>query len=379
MDALVEKIQSFVDDLRMAGILICPSELEESYQALLLLDWSSATAFKTALLCTLVKDMAVIPLFNEVFDSNFRDLHICRTEVEQEQSGANQLELNISGGQGKIIKSDQIKQNKVEKYNKQGVISKSKVAAKSKNPFTIDFNSYPMDLSDIQRMEKLIPLMAKMLASKMVNKPNGNKSGTLDYRRTIRESMSNGGVPINVFVKKPIRKKTVVFALCDVSMSCLQFSSFSLALVYSLEKFYRQFRSFAFIGETDEITSIIKEQSFNNLRATVMREANVSGQTGYTDYGTSLGSFYEKYGKELTYNSHVLIFGDARTNWFPSNAKALQNIQRRVRRVYWFDPEPKYHWDSGDSSMLTYKKYCTQVFQCSNLEELATAITNISK
>jgi uncharacterized protein with von Willebrand factor type A (vWA) domain len=191
--------------------------------------------------------------------------------------------------------------------------------------------------------------------------------------------MSNGGVPINVFVKKPIRKKPVVFALCDVSMSCLQFSFFSLALVYSMEKFYRQFRSFAFIGETDEITTVIKQQSFNNLRSMVMREANVSGKTGYTDYGASLSSFYEKYGKELTHNSHVLIFGDARTNWFPSNIEVLQNMQRRVRRVYWFNPEPEYYWDSGDSSMLAYKKYCNRVFQCANLEQLTTAIININK
>ena len=226
-------------------------------------------------------------------------------------------------------------------------------------------------------MESIIPLLAKRLASRTVIKRRREERGTLDHRRTMRQSMATGGIPAELFVKKRVRQKPVIFALCDVSLSCLHFSAFSLALVYSLEKFFRQVRCFAFVEETEEVTAIMRKELPYNLRTQILYDTKVTGESGRTDYGRSLATFYERYGQDLSHKSYVLIFGDARSNWFPAQPLVLKQIQDRVKRVYWFNPEAVSEWSTGDSSMNSYRKYCDRVFSTPNLDELVKALTEI--
>ncbi|NLY37470.1 MAG: VWA domain-containing protein [Tissierellia bacterium] len=250
---------------------------------------------------------------------------------------------------------------------------------KKKDLLSLDFYdaTYLTPLDDIYMMESLIPLLAKKISSKIVIKKKRHQRGQMDYRQTIRTSLKTGGIPIDIRVKKKYREKPVIFALCDVSRSCLYFSFFSLAIVHMLEKFFREVRSFAFIEKVDEITTLVKEASYEELRPRIMANAEVTGSTGYTNYGNTLATFYDQYGHELSYKSTVIIFGDARNNWFDSNHDILEKIFKRVKKVYWFNPESKDEWQTGDSDMILYQKYCTRVFVCSNLNQLADAICEL--
>ncbi|MGE5381617.1 MAG: VWA domain-containing protein, partial [Methylocystaceae bacterium] len=255
-------------------------------------------------------------------------------------------------------------------------IAREITVPRQKSPMTRDFYeaSCSGNADELWQMEQMLPVLAKRLASRMILKHKHHQNGSIDFRRTMRQSMGQGGVPIDLVVRKKQRDNPIIFALCDVSWSCLQFSYFSLAIVYALEKFFRQVRSFAFIGITDEITDLIKQEACQNLRTQTLSQANVFGKSGYTDYGGALDSFFQQYGRELTPRSQVLIFGDARTNWFGTRTEILREIRDRAKRVYWFNPEPQSDWGTGDSSMLAYQKYCHQVFACANLEQLAQAI-----
>lgn len=378
MNAITGQIQNFIEDLRGAGISVSPGSVEECYRSLILTEWSSEAVFYTILFCTLLKESAFIAIFQEIYNKHFHYFKINQPESEEEFRRLNAINFNIIGfGQansGKKSDQEGQKNNNHQSYQRQ-VDSKNHY----KDLFALDFYTatYSASVEDIRKMEQLIPLLGKRMASKMIIKKRRHQTGNFDFRRTIRSSMSTGGVPMEILVRKKVREKPVIFALCDVSWSCLHFSYFSLSLVYLLEKFYRQARSFAFIDETDEITSIIKRESYSHLRPKVLTEANVCGNSGYTNYGQSLSSFYNQYGKDLSHKSYVLIFGDARTNWFGTNPYVLKDIQRRVKRVYWFNPEPKDEWGSGDSEILIYKKYCTRVFECCNLGQLAQAISDI--
>lgn len=375
MEGLVQKIQAFIDDLRDHGILVNTSQAEECYRALGFIDWSEETIFYSALFCTLLKESALIPIFTDIYIRHFRsfpseDPQDLMAELEG-MLGAITSPNQGYGGEGMGNSEDD-----------SGPISKTRPRQNQptfkkirKDPMTQGF--YTANLEDIRLMESLVPLLAKRLVSKMVMKKRKNQRGYLDYRQTLRKSMSSGGVPVDIYIKKRLREKPVIFALCDVSVSCLEFSFFSLAMVNALEKFFRQVRSFAFIGETDEITSILKTHNYSNLRPRVMQEADVAGKTGYTDYGQAFITFNDRYGKDLSYKSYVLIFGDARTNWFNLEKWVLKDMQRRVKRIYWFNPEPKSDWGKGDSSMDAYARYCDKVFECSNLDQLSRAICEL--
>lgn len=372
-NTIAGKLQEFITDLRYAGLIISPSEAEDCYKALLSINWSDERSFYTALACTLLKEQIFINIFNEIYAKHFYNRIIIDNLtdwVEQQNLGISLAAMNQN--------SDILQSRDIAKKGQTNKPANTHYQ-KKKNLFSLDFYeaTYLTTIEDIREMETLIPLLAKKISSKIVVRKKRNQRGQIDYRQTIRTSLKTGGVPIDIRVKKKYREKPVIFALCDVSRSCLYFSFFSLAIVHMLEKFFREVRSFAFIETVDEITTLVKESSYEELRPLIMANANVTGSTGYTDYGNTLTSFYDQYSHELSHKSTVIIFGDARNNWFNSNADILEKISKRVKKVYWFNPESKDYWQTGDSDMIVYKKYCTRVFVCSNLNQLADAICEL--
>ncbi|MGE5545131.1 MAG: VWA domain-containing protein [Bacillota bacterium] len=373
MDSIFGKIQFFIQDLRGNGIPVGSSQLEDCYRALSLVSWSYEPVFYSSLLSTLLKESALLPIFDEIYRRHFHPFPANpgkRLGALQEMMP--ELPANRKGeGDGSEATGESGHSGKPVSQRR----SSKAPTREWKDPLSQDF--YSLTPQDLKRMESLIPLLAKRLVSKTVMKRRREESGILDHRRTLRQSMATGGIPAELFVKKRVRQKPVIFALCDVSLSCLHFSAFSLALVYSLEKFFRHVRCFAFVGETEEVTAIMRKEQPYNLRAQVLYDTKVTGESGRTDYGRSLVTFYERYGQDLSHKSQVLIFGDARSNWFPTEPQVLKKIQDRVKRVYWFNPETINEWNTGDSSMSSYRKYCDRVFQTSNLDELMKALTEL--
>ncbi|MGI6551420.1 MAG: VWA domain-containing protein [Syntrophomonadales bacterium] len=373
MGSIFEKIQAFINDLRGSGIPVGSSHLEDCYRALTLVDWSYEPVFYSSLLSTLLKESALLPLFDEIYMRHFHPFPanpIKRLGALQEMMP--ELPANHKGhGEGRDATGESGQSGKPSPRRRPPRVP----TWEWKDPLSQDF--YSITPRDLKRMESMIPLLAKRLVSKAVIKRRREESGILDHRRTLRQSMATGGVPAEIFVKKRVRQKPVIFALCDVSLSCLHFSAFSLALVYSLEKFFRQVRCFAFVGETEEVTAILRKEQAYNLRAQILYNTRVTGESGRTDYGSSLVTFFERYGHELSHKSYVLIFGDARSNWFRTEPQVLKQIRDRVKRVYWFNPEAVSEWNTGDSSMSDYQKYCSKVFQTTNLDELMKALTEL--
>ena len=373
MSGIFSKIQEFIRDLRDNGITVGSSQVEDCYRALLLINWSHEPVFYSSLLTTLLKEATLLPLFDEIYAKHFHPFPVNPAKrLGALQELMPELPANRKGeGDGRDALGDSGQGGKPASPK-----SAAKVPSRHwKDPLVKDF--YSLTPQDLKQMESIIPLLAKRLVSKTVIKRRREESGALDHRCTLRQSMATGGVPAELFVKKRVRQKPVIFALCDVSLSCLHFSAFSLALVYSLQKFFRQVRCFAFVGETEEVTDIMKKELPYSLRTRILYETEVTGESGRTDYGRSLATFYERYGQDLSPRSYVLIFGDARSNWFPPEPIVLKQIQDRVKRVYWFNPEAVSEWNAGDSNMNIYRKYCDRVFSTTNLDELVKALADL--
>lgn len=364
---VLHNLQGFFEELRQEGVPITPSQAMDCCLAVLQVDWEREDYFYAALFSTLVKDYAYQEIFDQVFYRYFS------------------YEINSQAGTAKIIP---IKSRHLE-ASEQISISGGQMAlgtpqsrggaaqapGGSKNPLDQDFS---LDsLADIHKLETVFPIIARRLAAKMVKKRNRNNLAMIDFRRTIRNSMSTGGVPVDIFTVKKTREKPVILTMCDISGSVMTFSCFALALIASLERFFRKIDSFAFIDDIDEITGLLFAGNPLDLRTHVLKNANVVGASGYSDYGVSLKTFQERYRHHLSHKTSVLIFGDARNNWFADESWVLQEMKKNVKKIYWFNPEPEKNWGMGDSRIYEYKKYCTEVFECSTLLKLEKAISQL--
>lgn len=359
-------LQIFFEALRQEGVPVTPSQVLDCCQALQHIDWFDRSCFYSALFSTLIKDYAYKEIFDRCFAFHFDNMLL---------TAANDSNLNPSNHDQENIEQVAISDGDIALGSSLSKGSAAQTPGGKKNPLEQDFSLSNAD--DIRRLEAVFPIITRRLAAKMIRKRRKNDHRPLDFRRTLRNSMSTGGMPINVFTNRKLREKPVILTLCDVSGSVMNFSCFSLALIAAMERFFREIESFAFIDDIDSISSLLASGNPSALRTQVLKRAKVVGTSGYTDYGTALTRFRKRYKSLLTHKTSVLIFGDARNNWFADESWVLQEMKKQVKRIYWFNPEPQHSWGQGDSRIFEYGKYCDRVFCCSNLLELEKALSQL--
>ena len=198
-------------------------------------------------------------------------------------------------------------------------------------------------------------------------------------RKTLRKSMSTGGVPIDVMLRKPRPARPELVVLCDVSGSVAGFSHFTLLLVHALRQQFSRVRVFAFIDTTDEVTHLF--EGVDDIAEAVHRvntEADVVWVDGHSDYGHAFEVFWETYGKDVNSKSTVLILGDARNNYHAAQSWILKEIEKKARKLFWLNPEPKAYWNTGDSIVGEYGAHCDGVFEVRNLRQLEKFVDNLA-
>ena len=101
------------------------------------------------------------------------------------------------------------------------------------------------------------------------------------------------------------------------------------------------------------------------------------GTDGHSDYGHAFQAFWERWGREITPATSVVILGDARNNYHQANAWVLDEVRKKARRLYWLNPEPRSYWDTGDSVASLYGAHCDGVFECRNLRQLEQFVAEV--
>ncbi len=69
--------------------------------------------------------------------------------------------------------------------------------------------------------------------------------------------------------------------------------------------------------------------------------------------------------------------GDGRNNYNDPKLDVFRTLARRSNRTIWLNPEPPILWGSGDSDMLKYAPFCSNILQVSTLAELAAAVDRL--
>lgn len=228
------------------------------------------------------------------------------------------------------------------------------------------------------RMRAEIRPLARKLASRTAVKRRTGRKGRLDVRRTVRRSLNTGGVPFDPVFKPQRPHKPELWVVCDVSGSVAAFARFTLLLTNTLQEQFSKVRSFAFIDTLDEITGLFEKYEFSEATKRMLHEAELVWLDGHSDYGHSLKVLHEQYADAISPRATVLVLGDGRNNYRQTNAWVLQDIQRRARHVYWLNPEPIAFWDTGDSVMSSYARYCDDVVEVRNLKQLADFVSRIA-
>ncbi|MCW7945110.1 von Willebrand factor A [Streptomyces hygroscopicus] len=232
--------------------------------------------------------------------------------------------------------------------------------------------------TQLAELRRVVQPLARKLATRLAARRRRAARGTVDLRRTLRGSLSTGGIPMHPVLRRrrPVRPELVL--LCDVSGSVSGFSDFTMLLVQALRDQFSKVRVFAFVNRIDEVTGLLVPGAADpaGLGARVHSEATLTGWHGSSDYGTAFGEFTERYPDAVGARTTVFVLGDARTNMSDPNLPAVREISQRVRRLYWLNPEPRSQWGTGDSAAPAYAEL-VEMHECRNTRQLGALITRL--
>ncbi len=248
-----------------------------------------------------------------------------------------------------------------------------------RKPLPEDVEFMHASRDEMQALKKSLYPLTRKLAARLTRKRRHGRKGPLDFRNTVRHSLSTGGVPIDPKFKYPRPSKPELVVVADISGSVAAFARFTLMLVYALQGQFSKVRSFVFIDGIDEVTDYFKNtEDIQEAIHRVNTEADVVWVDGHSDYGHAFEVFWEKWGKEIGPKTTVLLLGDARNNYHASQAWVVKNIRAKARHVYWLNPEPKSYWNTGDSIVGDYGTHTDGVYECRNLRQLEAFVEKLA-
>jgi uncharacterized protein with von Willebrand factor type A (vWA) domain len=245
------------------------------------------------------------------------------------------------------------------------------LAKSVRKPLPEDIDVMHANREEMAQLERALRPLSRKLATRLARRRRRRRRGPVDLRHTVRRSLSTGGVPIDLRFKPPHPAKPEIFVIADVSGSVASFARFTLHLVHAISSQFSKVRSFVFVDGLDEVTHLFDGvDDPAEAVARINAEADVIAFDGHSDYGRALLSFHDRFAKDITKRSTVLILGDARNNYHQANAEIVADLHHRAKTVYWLNPEPTAYWNSGDSIINQYAPYCERVIECRTLRQL---------
>ena len=232
--------------------------------------------------------------------------------------------------------------------------------------------------ADLEEMRREIYPLARRLATRLTKEHHAKRRGPLDFRRTVRASMSTGGVPMTTHHRPKRPHRTELVVLCDVSGSVANFAQFTLLLVFALRDQFQKVRAFTFIDHVHEVTHHFRPGAdvvdvMSDLAASTAHAA----LWGRTNYGRAFTKFAEEYADALGPKSALLILGDARSNYSDLAERTLKQLAGEARHSWWLNPEHRRHWGTGDSAAPTYGEIVPMV-ECRNLTQLGDFVHDLA-
>lgn len=430
---MLDRLLSFSEALRRAGVPVSVGENLDALRSLEHVDWLDRAAWRSALAATMIKSNGHRPAFDTLFDLYFgpggradgappsraeqpaeflsaltdalgcgdggtlQDLAQRAVDqfgrVEDSPSGNLFFEYPIwrtldTGSMARPPDDDTVDsrvardeferrlaewRRRVQAEVRRRVARRrgaEAVARYSVRPLPEDLVINTAMADELNQLRRSVQPLARKLATRLALKHRRSRHGRLDMRRTVRRSLSTGGVPFDLVERKRAPHRPELFVLCDVSDSVARFARFSLMLVHALAWQFTKVRSFVFLETIDEVTHLFEHEDFMDAVARINAEANVVHIDSHSNYGGSFEDFVVRFGADVSSRSTVLILGDARNNYRTSKADALKEIDSAAHKTYWLNPESLAYWDTGDSLASVYAACIDDMAEVRTLRQL---------
>jgi uncharacterized protein with von Willebrand factor type A (vWA) domain len=197
----------------------------------------------------------------------------------------------------------------------------------------------------------------------------------IDFRRTLRASMRQGGMPIDLKHRTRKQRMRPLVLICDISGSMDRYARMLLRFVHALEHGLDSVEVFVFGTRLTRITRALRKRDVDQAIEDVVN--SVDDWSGGTRIGEAIKSFnYEWSRRVLRSGATVVVISDGWDRGDPDLLGAeMARLQRSCRRLIWLNPllgAPGYQpLTQGIRAALPYIDHFLPVHNLRSLEVLA--------
>ena len=235
---------------------------------------------------------------------------------------------------------------------------------------------FALSPDEVAQMKAVVARLARKIKDALALRQRQEEKGRLDSRRTIRQSLQYGGVPMEVRFRRRHREKPKLVTMCDVSDSVRNASRFMLQLVWSLQECFSKVRSYVFVSEIAEVTQAFSTYPVDKAIDWALKSSPVDYHCR-SDFGYAFSRYVRTELDSLDRKTTILMLGDARNNYNDPQSWALRQIRERVKGIIWLNPEGQWGWGIGDSVMPLYAPACDVVKECRTVGQLVEVVDQL--
>lgn len=164
------------------------------------------------------------------------------------------------------------------------------------------------------------------------------RGDSIDYRRTLRRSLKQGGVPLELRYRSRKHRMRPLVLICDISGSMDRYSRMLLRFVHALEHGLDAVEVFVFGTRLTRITRELRKRDVDKAIEDVV--ASVDDWSGGTRIGEAIKAFnFEWSRRVLRSGATVVVISDGWDRGDPDLlGQEMARLQRSCRRLIWLNP-----------------------------------------
>lgn len=339
-----ERMAGFMAHLRSNGLTTGVAETEATLQVLKRINISDHHEVRLACKTVCTSHHDSFKRFDELFDSfwfnrgreksGFSQDHNNNKQNNQSRFSPGVDNETPSQGDGNAAEPDTSSSDGTASHGDKGKL----IASKITNIEKTDFREL-MTPESLQQAERVAEKIAKAIRDRRSRRFRSDKLGAkIDLRKTIRTSVSHGGVPIKLCRKKTPDRPVRIVALLDVSGSMTVYARVFLSFLKGLVSHDTHTDAYLFHTSLVRVSDALRDN--DTLRAVNRLSLMAQGFGGGTKIGASLKKFNQQYAAN-TVNGRtvVIILSDGYDTDPPAQlATALQRLKRRNCKIVWLNP-----------------------------------------